>query len=68
MTEQHERYFRTLPWHADELITVDGQRCVYAFDHDGVMQVRFPGGASASLLELHMAGRSVVMPKRMRKE
>lgn len=57
---------KTLPWHPDEFVRVDGHRLVYTAIGSGFL-VRLPGGRAASVEQLQAEGRDVVMPARVRK-
>lgn len=57
---------RSMPWSADEFITVDGQKLVYTMPASGGMLVRFPGRITVSLDVLQIEGRDIVMPASVR--
>lgn len=60
---------RTLPWHADEMIYVDGWPRVYTMRRSDIEPlIRLPGGGSATPSELRALGREVLLPARWRFE
>lgn len=57
---------RTLPWHDDECCYVGALRCVYVLLADGTLEVKLPGGRSASAAMLAANGYRVTLPRRVR--
>ena len=59
---------RTRPWMQDEYMLVDGRRTAYTVHTpSGELQVRLPGGATATVEGLRALGRVVVMPRILRR-
>ncbi len=67
MSQANGRYSKSLPWLPNEFMTVDGMPLIYAFEEDGRMFVRLPGGRSATVEALRKAGLTVKMPVQLRR-
>lgn len=59
---------RTIPWADDEFLYVDGFAVVYrAMRPTGIDAVFLPGRRTATLAELVAEGRTVTLPRRVRR-
>lgn len=59
---------QTLPWADDQLCRVNGFRCCYDHDADGLMVVRLPGGQSLTVAEILGRGWTFEPPRWLRTE
>ena len=57
---------KTTGWGEQEYIKINGRKLVYSVSNN-VITVRFPGGASAMIVELRSAGKHIQMPQIIRK-
>jgi hypothetical protein len=67
MTADEIDWQRTVPWTADEYVTVNGQRFVYVIEA-GLITVRLPGGGKTTIAALRAAGHDVAYPLRVRRQ
>ena len=59
----------TIPWTKDEYLLVDGLHVVYTLKREkSELSVKMPGGAVTTISELRAKGRTVVMPKTLRRD